>query len=303
MNGRLSDLRSEIMQAVRHAKDYGDCSLPIAILASETSLRYRFNIRNNVILKQIDAIRKELPSDMWIAVAFSAFVRKGLSLSNMGYFFTKENLLSQPKRRNPDGDIEQISKFLDNDFARFKNQNVNAAVPSPYDIHMEKAKNGKKLADVNESYCTLTTPNGLTLEYRVCADIWEVPNAHKDAITLVSAWGLEYSADGLFAKRPLIVINDSIVRYSLVPKTYINNVEQVFPTDETGFTSILAVTDEIFPAGVSAQNKSAADGSIVQPSSQTVFMPGLSPAPHPSQKVPGKHPFFSRFKNLFGWLD
>ena len=89
-NGRLSDLRSEIMRAVRHAKDTGDRSTPIAILASETSLRYRFNMRNDVVLKQIDAIRNDLPSDMWIAVAFSAFVRDGLTLSNTGYFFTKE---------------------------------------------------------------------------------------------------------------------------------------------------------------------------------------------------------------------
>ncbi|MFA6907871.1 MAG: hypothetical protein WC263_03515 [Candidatus Micrarchaeia archaeon] len=247
-NGRLSDLRSEIMQAVKHAKDNGDRNIPVAILASETSLRYRFNIRNNVVLKQIDAIRKDLPSDMWIAVAFSAFVREGLSLSNMGHFFTKEMPLSQPKRRNPNGDKEQISHFFQNDFIRFKYRLGHKSAPTIDEIANEKIANGQKLADNNEPYCTHTTPNGIALEYRVCADIWEVPNTSKDAITLVSAWGLDYNEAASFARRPLIIINDSKARYSGGPKTYLNNSERIFPMNETGFTAIFTVTDEIFPA-------------------------------------------------------
>ena len=287
-NGRFADLRSEIMRAVKHAKDNGDLSTPIAILASETSLRYRFNMRNSVVLKQIDAIRKDLPSDMWVAVAFSAFVREGLSLSNMGYFFTKEMPLSQPKRRNPNGDIAQISSFLTNDFARFKNQNENIAVPTPEDIRMEKFTNGHKLADNNEPYCTHMTPNGITLEYRVCADIWEVPNTGKDAITLVSAWGLDYNEDNSFARRPLIFINDSKARYSDGPNIYLNNNKQTFPMDETGFTTIFTVTDEIFPA---------------PPSNQTILTADASSTPYSNQMVPEKQSFFSRLKNLMGWLN
>lgn len=246
-NGRLADLRSEIMQAVRHAKENGDRSTPIAILASETSLRYRFNMRNSVVLRQIDAIRKELPTDMWIAVAFSAFVREGISLSNMGYFFTKETPLFQPKRRNPNGDNDQISHFFQNDFVRFKYRRGHNSAPTIDEIANEKIANGKRLADNNESYCTHITPNGLTLEYRVCADIWEFPNTYKEAITLVSAWGLDYREDNSFAKRPLIFINDSQAKYSDGPKTYLNNNERIFPMDETGFTAIFTVTDKIFP--------------------------------------------------------
>jgi len=222
----MANLGAEIKRAVAHAKSKVDPETPVAILFGEIALSYRFNIRHDVVLKHIYSIKDSLPEDRFVAVGFSAFVREGIMLSNMGYLFSRDGrILCQPKRSNPDGDSSNIESFSENIYSRFHKNNPHA--PSPSSIEPLKVDNGRSLSNSGEKYLAISTPTGFEIEYRVCADIWKLPDIVQNRLLLVSAWGLDYGYQCDFAKCHAIFINDSIYG----PMLYINNKKRYFPTN------------------------------------------------------------------------
>ncbi|VVC02264.1 Uncharacterised protein [uncultured archaeon] len=198
----LRMLQKQIELAVRHARDSDSlraASPPIAILANESTLHYRFGITQEKVLEAVARMQKSLPQGVWIAVAFNIFQksapRREAEHANMGYIFTRDGLDFKPQRTYTNMDSDLLDRYT--------------LTPAKHEIAW--LNRGAQMQNAREPYPALLMPDGHSIEYRICADVDKRPLAEdKKAITLVSADQLSNMAaiSSLADLRKGLIVND-----------------------------------------------------------------------------------------------
>lgn len=167
---------SMIANRMKKASDESGIGTPSVILFHEASLRYVFDVTQAQVVAAVEKMQKLLPSDQWVAAAFSVLQKKDGDLLNMGHLFTVDLHDSQPKREWARNDLESISEYCGND--RIYEQ-----------WHLQRWDlRTHNLSKFNAPFLSAQAPNGQRLEFRTCADVTAQPIFYDEKlITLVMA--------------------------------------------------------------------------------------------------------------------
>ena len=197
MRADFAEMRTGMQSALRHAFDAAEkagYSPPIALLANETGLRYKFDIKEKEVISIVAQLQKLLPKDIWAAIGFNVYQVNGAP-ANMGYFFTQDGMLHQPKRVCMSGD-RRILYSAGFDESKWEKK---------WDAE------GAEMSKKGVPFPELAAPGGFNLEYRICADAQAKPRRNnQNMVTLVSASEIQYpQMRKLSQMRMKIVANDS----------------------------------------------------------------------------------------------
>jgi len=165
---------------------------PLAVLFAENSLKYRFEVERADTLRWADAIVQMLPKDIFIAVAFNVLDREGRMPANSGLLVTSSGYSCLPKRALVKGDaLGMSSNYMFKEISEWEDR-------------------GYALQEQKKPFGETAIGNGITLEYRICADFYRLPKEEKtDTVTLVSANGLPIKPGyDLVNMRKAVIIND-----------------------------------------------------------------------------------------------
>ncbi len=193
----------EIGGARRRAEVRGD-AVPLAIVYPEDALIYRFDIPMEAARREIENVHCAMAKDIWVAVAFPVMVKTPAHLaadappvSTEGCLLTPDSWKTAPKRDCTDNEHELLRMAYGDE--------IEAG------FGLKWAMRRYELEGKREPYLATATPNGIGLEYRVCADSAVGPiEKEPSTITLVSAFGLSGGKmKKLIPARELIVVNDS----------------------------------------------------------------------------------------------
>lgn len=206
--GDFTDMKAHMRGAARHASEFANrtgFSPPIAFLSNEESLSCHKFISGNEALTMMRELQKLLPDDIWSAAAINIY-QMDKEPSNMGYLFTREDLHSQPKRLCRDGDYFAMKNFdhlmLEEWMKAWRKRSMEMQV-------------------FEEPFLSVAAPNGIALEYRICADAAAKPLVNDPKmISIVSAAGIaDAHMRGFSGMRMGIVVNDSRkIRLVALPK-------------------------------------------------------------------------------------
>ncbi|MFH1306115.1 MAG: hypothetical protein ABIH83_00455 [Candidatus Micrarchaeota archaeon] len=198
-HGHLEDLKLQVFSLLEKEKKQADkngSALPLAILFAENSLNYNFRIKSCVVKSNINKIQEYLPADRWVAIGFSVNEKDDYQPRSMGYLFTIDKLEPTPKRYCTYGDKELLRKIYEKKGNEFIDQ---------WD------EDGRIMQISGKPFAMLTTPSGINLELRVCADVLSPPiKKEKNAVTIVPADGITVAdAIRLAKKRAAVIIHDN----------------------------------------------------------------------------------------------
>ncbi|VVC01212.1 Uncharacterised protein [uncultured archaeon] len=194
---RMKDIASQALEASEKlVKRHGGCANKI-LLFSEIGLSYSFNIEKEKVLREIEAIRKLLPSDPqcgWRAVVFSVMEMENGVPANSLYVATQKDVLSYRKR--------SIGRYDDEMLMGLGTVQYNRAV-----AYWEKVAGSQREA---ERRFPEIMKGGCNLEFRLGMDIAEPAKYEPNTVSIGPAFGAEAKYIESFAlKRHLLVMNDA----------------------------------------------------------------------------------------------
>lgn len=198
--GTFSDLQREAARAVLQAKKTADkekSEAPGIILFSEICLKYRFTAEPEESQEQLEIMRAMMRKEsggLWLAAAFCVMEDYGIDDSrSTGYLLQQEGGVQKyHKRRLTYGDMEHMdSIFFSNNNARWRER-------------LEGLK--------DEPFPSLVTPRGMSVEYRICADVCSMPlESEPQAVSVLSSNGNQvgYTLSGIGPLRRMVIENDA----------------------------------------------------------------------------------------------
>ncbi|MDE1798705.1 MAG: hypothetical protein KGH63_04860 [Candidatus Micrarchaeota archaeon] len=190
---RLEHSFARRISLIRSRAQRRGAALPTVMLLAEDALSYRYQIQSEEVASWADRLRRLLPADQWIALAFCVREKLNGHPSNTAYALSSDGVEMGPKRALTRLDVRTLDRRR------------------PVREEQQEFWIDRGLRLEGRPYPQLLTPDGLKLEIRVCADA-VCPPHKRDAAdgTLVMARGLNPLAlPKLAARRRFVLVHDA----------------------------------------------------------------------------------------------